>query len=211
MHILKVGDKMYNAITLKYDYDALEPYIDTRTVGIHYQNHYLKYVDNLNKILKEQGISKVDDLTELLKDIDQFDSNVQDDLIYNIGGVLNHELYFNNISPKKHNQPTGKLLQAIEEEFGSFEIWKQAFMQSASKLVGSGYTNLVLNKDKKLQIINTSNQDTVYLYGMIPIMTIDLWEHAYYLNYQSNRAEYIKNFFEIVDFDYIESQYEKNI
>lgn len=202
---------MYNAIPLKYDYDALEPYIDTRTVGIHYNNHYLNYVNNLNKILKQENIDSSIGLSQLLKQINNYDASIQDSLIYNIGGVLNHELFFNNMSPNNHNLPTGKLKEAINQQYGNFENFKQAFINAAMNVVGSGYTFLVLDKDKKLQIINTSNQETPYLYGFIPIMTIDLWEHAYYLNYQSNKKQYIINFFEIIDFDYVESEYEKNI
>ena len=200
---------MYSAINLKYNYDALEPYIDTRTVGIHYNNHYLKYLNNLNQILKDNNYTKKIPLPELLNQVDQFNSDVQDNLIFNIGGVLNHELYFNNISPDKKNLPSGKLKEAIELQFGNFQNFKQSFINSAMKIVGSGYAFLVLNKDKKLQIVNMSNQETPYLYGLIPHMTIDMWEHAYYLNYQSNKLQYIINFFEIIDFDYIENQYEK--
>ncbi len=195
---------------LKYRYDSLEPYIDTKTVGLHYHNHYLTYVNNLNKILEEEKI-KEDNLLFLLNNIDTIEIKNKDRLIFNIGGILNHELYFNSINPNKNIKPQGNLKIAIEKQFGNFENFKQTFINTALELVGSGYTFLVINSEKELQIINTSNQETPYLYGMIPIMAIDLWEHAYYLSYQSNKKQYIMNFFEIVDFDYVEKQYEQAI
>lgn len=199
---------MYREKTLPYDYQALEPYIDTRTVGIHYNNHYKGYLNKLNNLLKEQNFKYQYPLEELPKHIDEFPIDVRGDILFNIGGVLNHELYFQNMSPNKNKEPKGVLKEAIEKKYGSFENFKNEFKRNAMLLKGSGYTFLVV-KNSELQIVNMPNQETPYTYNMIPIMAIDLWEHAYYLKYQNNKEEYINNFFEIVDFDVILSLYEK--
>lgn len=199
---------MYREKTLPYDYQALEPYIDTRTVGIHYNNHYKGYLNRLNNLLKEQNFKYQYPLEELPKHIDEFPIDVRGDILFNIGGVLNHELYFQNMSPNKNKEPKGVLKEAIEKKYGSFENFKNEFKRNAMLLKGSGYTFLVV-KNSELQIVNMPNQETPYTYNMIPIMAIDLWEHAYYLKYQNNKEEYINNFFEIVDFDVILSLYEK--
>lgn len=199
---------MYREKTLPYDYQALEPYIDTRTVGIHYNNHYKGYLNRLNNLLKEQNFKYQYPLEELPKHIDEFPIDVRGDILFNIGGVLNHELYFQNMSSNKNKEPKGVLKEAIEKKYGSFENFKNEFKRNAMLLKGSGYTFLVV-KNSELQIVNMPNQETPYTYNMIPIMAIDLWEHAYYLKYQNNKEEYINNFFEIVDFDVILSLYEK--
>lgn len=201
---------MYKAKTLKYEYSDLEPYIDTRTIGIHYNNHYLGYLNRLNKILSENNYDFKYSLSELLEHIDEFPIALRDTIIYNAGGVLNHELYFANISPRKNTTPTGVLAEAIIQRYGSFDAFKKEFIRNAKLVVGSGYTFLVVGKNG-LEIINTSNQETPYLYGFTPIMAIDLWEHAYYLEYQSNRDAYIDNFFEIIDFDIVKKNYENTL
>lgn len=199
---------MYEIVELKYPYDALEPIISARTVAIHYNNHYKGYLDKLNTLLKKEGYNKEYTKEELVSHIDMFNLNVRDDILYNLGGVLNHELYFNTISPKKNTRPSGELKEAIDRDFGSFDAFKKEWIRMAKLVVGSGYTFLVV-KNKKLEIINTSNQETPYIYGLTPIMTIDLWEHAYYLDYQSSRNMYIENFFEIIDFDIVSKLYEE--
>lgn len=201
---------MYKPIMLPYNYDALEPYIDTRTIGIHYNNHYKGYLNRLNNLLEKQNFSYNYPLNELPARIDEFPIDVRGDVLFNAGGVLNHELYFMNMSPNKNNIPKGKLKNAINSKYGSFENFKDEFKRNALILKGSGYTFLIV-KNKELQIVNMPNQETPYTYNMIPIMTIDLWEHAYYLKYQNNKEEYINNFFEIVNFDYIEKLYEDAI
>lgn len=198
---------MYTRINL--DYKTLEPYISDKTLTLHYNNHYLKYLNNLNEILKENNYDFKDSKEELFKNIDQFPIGIRDKILFNLGGVVNHELYFNNISMNKKNEPIASIKEAIDEEYGNYEIFKEKFKKSAKNLVGSGYTFLVLNKSK-LQIINMSNQESPYMYNMIPIIALDLWEHAYYLDYQNNKDKYIDTFFEIIDFNKVNSIYEKN-
>ena len=201
---------MYKIKPLNYEYSSLEPYIDTRTVAIHYNNHYKNYLNKLNSLLEANNYDYRYPIEELPKHIEEFPIEVRGDILFNAGGVLNHELYFENISPNKNIIPKGTLKEAIDKEYGSFEKFKKEFIDKAKKIVGSGYTFLVV-KDGKLQIINLSNQETPYTYDMIPIMTIDLWEHAYYLRYQNNKSNYIDNFFKIIDFDVVEKMYEKAI
>lgn len=200
---------MYEKIKLNYPYNSLEPYIDEQTIDIHYNRHYQTYLNNLNKLLQEENYDYRYAKEELVNQINIFDLGKRDDILYNLGGVLNHELYFKNMSDKKNNQPTGLLLQKINNQYGSYNNFKQEFINTASNLKGSGYTFLTVDKNKNLKIISTSNQDTPYSYGLTPIMAIDLWEHAYYLKYKNNRAEYIKNFFEIIDYQKVSDNLSK--
>lgn len=197
---------MYKPLKLNYSDNALEPFLSAYTVNTHYHEHYLKYLNNLNILLDKYDLN----LKDIAKNIDMFPITDRDDILYNVGGVLNHELYFNNMSPLKNTEPKGKLKKAIDDNFGDFENFKQEFIKTANYLVGSGYTFLILN-DNKLEIINLSNQETPYSYNLIPLIALDLWEHAYYLDYQNDRKNYILNFFEIIDFDRVLELYEKNI
>lgn len=186
---------------LNYEYNDLMPYISPRTLLIHYNNHYLKYKENLNKLVM------TDDLVKLIKNIDKYDLRKRDEILYNVGGVLNHELYFSSMN-HKNRMPTGKLKIAIDKKYGSYDKFKREFIRKANIMIGSGYTFLVINKNG-LDIINLSNQETPYLYNMIPLLALDLWEHAYYLDYQSDRANYINNFFQIIDFGLSSKLYEE--
>ena len=147
-------------------------------------------------------------LEETIKNIDEFPMENRDKILFLSSAILNHELYFENIGLNK-SEPMGKLKQKIEQQYGSFENFKEEFKKQASYVIGSGYTFLILNNND-LEIINTSNQENPYSYDLIPIMNIDLWEHAYYIDY-FNRQEYIDNFFSIIDFEEVNNNYEKNI
>lgn len=205
------GDFMYTAVPLPYAYDALEPYIDTRTVGLHYEKHYHNYLNKLNALLKKNNYKNEYSKEELVQHIEMFPIGDRGDILYNLGGVLNHELYFSNMSPKKANQPVQSILKAINAQYGDYENFKQQFLKEASYLVGSGYTFLVVNRHQELEIINLSNQETPLTYGLTPLIALDLWEHAYYLNYQNERERYMKNFFEIINFEQINTLYEETI
>lgn len=200
---------MYKVVDLAYNYNALEPYIDERTMYFHYEKHYKGYLNKLNSILNSINYDYKDPLEVLVTKIDEFPIELRGDILFNAGGVLNHDLYFSELSPKKNTMPVDEIKKAIDSNFGSFENFKKKFIESASHVVGSGWTFLVLTPAKKLEIINTSNQETPYIYGLIPIMGIDLWEHAYYLLYQNRRNEYIDNFFNIIDFNVVNEIYKK--
>lgn len=198
---------MYTIKPLNYDYDYLEPYISRRTIDIHYNKHYKKYLDTLNALLLKNNYDFKYSKEELVNHIDIFPLKDRGDILFNLGGVLNHELYFDNLG--YDNKPKGLLLEKINKQYGSFENFKKDFIESTKTLVGSGYTFLIINKDNDLEILNTSNQDTPYSYGVVPIMNIDLWEHAYYLDYQNDKNKYVENFFSIVDFGKISKKYEE--
>lgn len=197
---------MYTKIPL--DYSSLEPNLSNKTIETHYNILYNNYVTRLNAALVAVNYKKYSTLPELVADISNFQIKDRKDILYNLGGTLNHGLYFYNISNRNNILPVGKIKEAIDKEFGNYENFKQEFIKYCQNVVGSGYTFLVLDSSKKLKIINMKNQDTPFLYGYIPIMTIDLWEHAYFLDYV-NRNDYINAFFNIVDYEKINSIYEK--
>lgn len=201
---------MYKPKKLEYSYDALEPFIDYETVNTHYNKHYLNYLNKLNEILISLDYDFRYTVRELIDHIDIFPIEKRGDILFNAGGVLNHELYFDSMGPK-NNKPYGKILAKIEEDFGSYDAFKKEFIRNTKVLVGSGYTNLVLNRNNKLVIINTSNQDTPLLYDLKPILNIDLWEHAYYLKYRNRKDLYVDAFFNLIDFDSLNNNYEKEI
>ncbi len=198
---------MYQAYSLPYSYDALEPYIDPKTLAIHYEKFYLKYLGELNALVRENpSLSKYSKI-ELINHLEEIPMQIRSNAYVLLGGVLNHELYFSNLNPKGNRTPKGKLKEAIDKKYGSFDNFKKEWISTAQNLFGSGYTFLVVDKSKNLLIINMSNEDSPYYYGFTPIMAMDSWEHAYYLEYQSNRDEYIKNFFNLIDFDVVEKNY----
>ena len=194
---------MYKAKPLKFSFNALEPYLSEETVRRHYII-YTNYVKRLNDLIENNKYT----LEETIKNIDEFPMENRDKILFLSSAILNHELYFENIGLNK-SEPVGKLKQKIEQQYGSFENFKEEFKKQASYVIGSGYTYLILNNND-LEIINTSNQENPYSYDLIPIMNIDLWEHAYYIDY-FNRQEYIDNFFSIIDFEEVNNNYEKNI
>lgn len=194
---------MYKAKPLKFSFNALEPYLSEETVRRHYII-YTNYVKRLNDLIENNKYT----LEETIKNIDEFPMENRDKILFLSSAILNHELYFENIGLNK-SKPVGKLKQKIEQQYGSFEKFKEEFKKQASYVIGSGYTFLILNNND-LEIINTSNQENPYSYDLIPIMNIDLWEHAYYIDY-FNRQEYIDNFFSIIDFEEVNNNYEKNI
>ena len=198
---------MYNLKPL--NYNSLEPVLSSNTINTHYDSHYKKYMNTLNNLLIKNNYDYRYTKEELVSHIDIFPISDRDDILYNLGGVLNHELYFENMSQNKNNKPTSLLLEKINKQYGSYEKFKEEFIKTTSYLVGSGYTFLVVNKENNLEIINLSNQETPYYYNLKPIMTIDLWEHAYYLDYKNNRNLYVNDFFSVVDFNIIEKNYEK--
>jgi len=197
---------MYKKLNL--DYSSLEPYIDNKTLDIHYNKHYLKYLDNLNNLLNSINYDYKYNLEDLVKNISIIKEDIRGEVLYNAGGVLNHELYFNIMNLDGKHEPFGKLLEDIVNKYGSYSNFVSEFIKSASNLKGSGFTYLVLNNGN-LDIINLPNQETPYIYGLIPIIALDMWEHSYYLKYQNNKEQYIKNFFSIIDFNKIEEIYEK--
>lgn len=184
---------------IKLTYNTLSPYIDDETLDLHYNKHYGKYLNTLNKLLIENNY-KFTSLYDLLENISEINLNDRGEILFNLGGVLNHSLYFYNMSPLNKNIPIKELNDEINKTFGSYEEFKKEFKKSALNLQGSGYTFLVLDNNK-LKIINTSNQDSPYYYGFIPILALDLWEHSYYLKYKNKKETYIDAWFNLIDYE----------
>jgi Fe-Mn family superoxide dismutase len=180
---------------LPYAADALEPHISKRTLEFHYGMHHQTYVNNLNNLVPGTKFENAD-LETIIKEADGS--------IYNNGAqVWNHTFYFSSLSPNGGNAPTGPLAQAIDEAFGSFGAFREKFSQAATTLFGSGWAWLVKNRNGKLEIIKESNAGNPMRNGMIPILTCDVWEHAYYLDYQNRRPDYIEEFWNCVDWDIV--------
>lgn len=191
---------MKEVINLPYAYDDLEPDINEETVDIHYNKHHKNYAKKLNEYLKKSNYDYKYKLEEIPKHIDEFPLIYRGDILYNAGGVLNHNLYWESLSKSK-NMPNGKLLEKINNKYGSFENFRKSFNETAKYLVGSGYTFLVANKNGDLNIVNMVNQETPISYDFIPLFTIDLWEHAYYLQYKNEKNKYIDAFWNKANFD----------
>lgn len=191
---------------LPYAYDALEPYIDAETMRLHHDKHHATYVANANAAL-EKHPELGDDLEVILADLDKIPADIRQAVINNGGGALNHSLFWELLSPEKQ-EPTADVLAAIEEAFGSFEDFKTAFTQAATTRFGSGWAWLVVNKDDKLEVISTANQDNPISEGKKPILGLDVWEHAYYLKYHNVRPDYIKAFFDIINWAKVAELYQ---
>jgi Fe-Mn family superoxide dismutase len=197
-----IGESMsYEPLKLPYAYDALEPYIDAKTMEIHYTKHYQGYLDNLKKI---EGV----DLTLPIEELLIKDTRIA---VQNQGGgFYNHTLFWQMMKPKGGGMPKGALLKAIENEFGTFEEFKEKFSKAALAQFGSGWAWLVKNKvDNKISILQMPNQNAPRIDINIPILGLDVWEHAYYLKYQNRRAEYIKEFWNVVNWEFCEAQYSR--
>ncbi|HEM3525178.1 superoxide dismutase SodA [Streptococcus suis] len=190
---------------LPYAYDALEPHIDAETMTLHHDKHHATYVANANAAL-EKHPEIGEDLVALLSDVDQIPADIRQALINNGGGHLNHALFWELLSPEK-TEISAELVADIDATFGSFDAFKEAFTAAATTRFGSGWAFLVVNKEGKLEVISTANQDTPIMQGLKPILALDVWEHAYYLNYRNVRPNYIKAFFEVINWDKVNELY----
>ncbi|MBY5006028.1 superoxide dismutase SodA [Streptococcus suis] len=190
---------------LPYAYDALEPHIDAETMTLHHDKHHATYVANANAAL-EKHPEIGEDLEALLSDVESIPADIRQALINNGGGHLNHALFWELLSPEK-TEISAELEAAIDANFGSFEAFKDAFTAAATTRFGSGWAFLVVNKEGKLEVISTANQDTPIMQGLKPILALDVWEHAYYFNYRNVRPNYIKAFFEIINWVKVDELY----
>ncbi len=197
----------YKLPKLKYDYSALEPHIDTRTMGIHYEKHHGGYVAKLNAALENYPELHAKSLTELLMDLEAVPAEIRTAVRNNGGGHANHTMFWSIMSPKGGGAPTGSLAEAIDATFGDFASFQSAFKQAALGRFGSGWAWLVVTPMGELSITSTPNQDNPVSQGLIPIMGLDVWEHAYYLNYQNRRGDYIDAWWHVVDWEVIGANY----
>lgn len=193
--------KKYELPPLPYAYNALEPFIDKDTMEIHHDKHHRAYVNNLNAALDKHPNLYSIPLKHLLKEPNKIPSDIRTSVINNGGGNYNHTLFWNIMTPSAKNLPEKDLLNAINRDFGSFDNFKKQFSEAALTKFGSGWAYLVSDNNGKLSIIQTSNQDTPLQHGLKPVILIDVWEHAYYLKYQNRRAEYINNWWNVVNWD----------
>lgn len=192
---------------LKYAYDALAPFIDGKTMEIHYSKHHLGYANKLNKAIAGTDL-ETKTIEEILSKLDL----KNDVLRNNAGGYYNHNLFFESLNPKAGGTPSGELAQAIATEFGSFDEFQKKITEVATNQFGSGWAWLVITNEGKLALTSTSNQDNPLMPNAevkgTPILAIDVWEHAYYLNYQNKRADYLTAIFNVIDWNVVNAKYE---
>jgi Fe-Mn family superoxide dismutase len=188
---------------LPYSYQALEPFIDELTMTIHHTKHHQAYVDNLNAALDKHPELYNHSLEELMKQLNNLPSDIQTAVRNNGGGHYNHSFFWNLLLVNNGALPTGSLLQAINDSFGSFTQFKDAFATAAKTRFGSGWAWLIVNANKKLEVVSTPNQDPVLSQGT-PILGLDVWEHAYYLKYQNRRPDYVNAFFNVINWDKVQ-------
>jgi Fe-Mn family superoxide dismutase len=198
-------------LKLPYSYDALEPYIDARTMEIHHGKHHQGYVNKLNNALKGHDDLEAKSVVELISDLDSIPDDIRTAVRNNGGGHANHSLFFTLIAPGGSDRPKDDLAKSIDDKFGGLKQFKEAFAQAAMGRFGSGWAWLSLDNDDKLIIESTANQDSPLMVGHVPILGLDVWEHAYYLKYQNRRAEYVDAFWNVVNWDNVASNYEAQL
>lgn len=193
---------------LPYDYDALVPVLDSRTLHFHHDKHLQTYVNNLNSLLEPYPAYHDWSLEKILKHLDQLPEKIQTPVRNNAGGVYNHQLYFNSMTRQSDAEPKGKLAADINRDFGSYEAWRAQMKDAALGVFGSGWAWLVQDKNAGLKIVKTPNQDTPLSDTVVPLLLVDVWEHAYYLQYQNLRANYVDGWFSLIDWDKVEARYQ---
>ena len=195
--------------SLNYSFDALEPHIDTKTMQIHHGKHHAGYTNNLNNAIKGTDLETMS-IETILAELDLNNTAVRN----NGGGFFNHSLFWNVMSPNGGGVPSGDLASAINDSFGSFDEFKSAFSKAAGTRFGSGWAWLCVHPGGKLEVCSTPNQDNPLMKGIgcggQPILGLDVWEHAYYLNYQNRRPDYISGFFNVINWDFVSKLYSKN-
>lgn len=200
--------KFFN-LPLPYAYHAMEPYIDEKTMWLHHNKHLQTYIDNLNNILSKYPQFQNWTLDNLLVNVPSLPQEIQVPVKNNGGGVFNHRFYFSNLMNPAPAQPVGMLNDAICKQYGDYNLFKSQLKEAAISVFGSGYAWLVVDATKRLKIITTMNQDTPFPLGMMPVLNLDVWEHAYYLKHYNLRTDYIDDWFHIVNWHNANSNYIK--
>ncbi len=193
---------------LPYEYDALMPVLDEETLHFHHDKHYKTYVDNLNKVLADYPELQKMSLKELLTNLEEIPAPARTPIRNNGGGVYNHELYFDMMKGNCGQEPGGALAEAIARDFGSYKQWKEQMKQAAVSRFGSGWAWLLTDAEGKLSIVQTANQDVPDLQIYTPLFLVDVWEHAYYLQYQNRRADYVEGWFDLIHWRKAGKRYE---
>ncbi len=197
----------YELPPLPYDYSALEPYIDTQTMQLHHDKHHAAYVNNLNAAVQNNSEFASLPIDELVRRLNDVPENIRTAVRNNGGGHANHSMFWKIMTPNGGGEPTGELASAIQQAFGSFDAFKTALNDAGVKRFGSGWTWLVLDRNGKLQVMSTANQDSPLTEGLYPVMGNDVWEHAYYLKYQNRRPEYLNAWWNVVNWNEIARRY----
>lgn len=192
---------------LPYNYDALEPHIDARTMEIHHSKHHQTYVNNLNAALEKHPALQAKSVEDLIKDLNALPEDIRATVRNNGGGHLNHSMFWHMMSPHGGGEPKGDLASAIKSSFGDLAGFKDQFSKAATGRFGSGWAWLCLDKGRKLIINSTPNQDNPISDGLKPILGLDVWEHAYYLKYQNRRADYITAWWNVVNWAEVAKNY----
>ena len=194
---------------LPYAYDALEPYIDALTMEIHHSKHHNGYTTNLNNAIAGTDLESKD-ILDILENMDMNNAAVRN----NGGGFYNHDLFWKVMSPNGGGAPSGALAGAIDDAYGSYDAFKEAFSKAAATRFGSGWAWLCVHKGGKVEVCSSANQDNPLMPGIgcggVPILGLDVWEHAYYLNYQNRRPDYIKAFFNVINWEEVNKRYEES-
>ncbi|HET7628452.1 MAG TPA: superoxide dismutase [Bacillales bacterium] len=198
----------YQLPELPYAFDALEPHIDEETMKIHHGKHHNTYVTKLNAALEGHDDLADKSVEALIADLDAVPENIRTAVRNNGGGHANHSLFWQIMSPNGGGQPSGELAEAINAKFGSFDEFKEAFKSAGAGRFGSGWAWLVVNNGE-LEIVDTPNQDNPLSDGKTPILGVDVWEHAYYLNYQNRRPDYLEAFFNVINWDEVEKRFKQ--
>ncbi len=193
---------------LPYAEDALEPHIDSRTMGIHHDKHHAAYTNNLNAALEGHADLAGKSIEQLLGDLDAVPESIRTAVRNNGGGFANHNLFWEIMGPGAGGEPTGALAAAIDKAFGGFAAFKEQFAKAGTTRFGSGWAWLYVDKNGELAVSSTPNQDTPLMDGNTPILGLDVWEHAYYLNYQNRRPDYIAGWWNVVNWDAVAAKYE---
>ena len=188
---------------LPYDFDALEPHIDTQTMKIHHGKHHQGYVSKLNAALEGHDDLAGKSVEELLRDINSVPQSIMTAVRNNGGGHANHSLFWKILSPDGGGEPSGEVATSINKAFGSFKDFKDKFTDAAATRFGSGWAWLVVTSTGDLKVYSTANQDSPLMQGDTPILGLDVWEHAYYLNYQNRRPDYIDAFWNMINWDQV--------
>lgn len=198
----------YELPDLPYDFDALEPVIDARTMEIHHGKHHQGYTNKVNAALEGHPFADLP-IEEVLAKINEVSEDKRQAVINNGGGYANHKLFWTILSPGGGGKPQGSVAEAIENELGGFEKFKEDFSSVAAGQFGSGWGWLCVDDSGKLKVLSTANQDSPYMHGLTPILGVDVWEHAYYLNYQNRRPDYLKAFWDVVNWEQVEKNYQE--
>ena len=192
---------------LPYAHDALEPHIDARTMEIHHGKHHNAYVTNLNNAIAGNADLEAKSIDDLIADLDAVPEDIRGAVRNNGGGHANHSFFWASMGPGKGGAPSGKLAEAIDAELGGFDAFKEAFAKAGATRFGSGWAWLSVSGGK-LEVSSTPNQDSPVMEGKTPLLGLDVWEHAYYLNYQNRRPDYIAAFWNVVDWDAVGARYD---